>query len=167
MLGQTSAQPASQLLETCPAPAGKGEGCLPGQLQRCSLRHTCMRRCHPLPGLPVTSDMDTAGLPAHTHLACMLEQTKGRTAPVASFRPTLCPPSVHTPSLCFVCCGSRVRETCASCLCPVRFVPQTSEQGSDVQSLSFTVAKSFSYPQAATPPHESFSIAYSSRVLWE
>lgn len=143
-----------------------GEGCLPGQLQLCSLQHSCRRRCCSLPGAG-SGLWHGHSWAACTHRACMLEQTKGSTAPVASFQPALCPPSLQTPSLCFVYCGRQVRHTHASCLCLARFVPQTSERSSDIQSFIFTVPKSFSYPQAAVPPNKSFSIAYSSQVLWE
>lgn len=86
MLRQTGS--ASQLLETCPDPAGQGQGCLPGQLQHCSLQHAHRTRFHMLPG-PGSDLGHGQSWAACALLACMLEQTKGSMAPVASFQPAL------------------------------------------------------------------------------
>lgn len=93
------------------------------------------------------------------HPACMLGQARAARLLRQALANSLS--SLHAHTL------SYWRETYASYLCLAIFVPQTSEQSSDIQSFSFTVPKSFSYLKAAAPPNKSFSIAYSSRDLWE
>lgn len=104
VLGQTSSQPAS-----CWTPVLLLQGCLPGRLQDCSLQHTHSRSATRCQDRAAILDMEKLG--CLTCLACVLGQIKGSMAPVESFQPTLSPPSLQTPSLCFMCSGSRVRET--------------------------------------------------------
>lgn len=104
------------------------------------LQHAHRTRCHMLPG-PGSDLGHGQSWAACTLLACVLEQSKGSMAPVTSFQPALCPPSVRHPS-CASCTVGVEWETHASCL--AIFVPQTPEQSSDIHSFSFAVPKSFS-----------------------
>lgn len=130
---------SSQLLETSPSPEGQRTG-LPARPAA-----VLLAKAHLQEKVPHAADIPILGSyiwhrdiwAACRHFGCRLEQRRAARLPWQAFgQPSLlCPCGQHL--LCFMCCGSWVRETHTSCSGLGRYVPPTLEQSSDFQPFSF------------------------------